>query len=110
MEEVIIAIIGVIGTLGSAWLALKAKQAAENVDRKTETNHGKEPWEYLEMVQDVRNDVLDLKNDVLHMRESSLRTARAQEDLHAALIEHTAQDSENFDTLRRLIEERTSGN
>lgn len=110
MEAIIIAVIGVVGTLGSAWLSLKAKQAAEKVDRKTETNHGKEPWEYLEMVQDVKDGLIDVRADVLGMRENLHRTARTQEDLHVAFIEHTAQNAENLDYLIRLIEERkTSG-
>lgn len=109
MEAVIIAIAGTIAAYFSwraSQAATKSKDAAENVDRKTTTNHGKEPWEYLEMVQDVRTDILDLKKDMLHMREYTIMTARSQEDLHIALIEHTAQDSENFEALRRLIEEQ----
>lgn len=94
MEAVIVAVIGAIGLLGNTWLTMKTKRAAENVDRKTETNHGMEPWEYLEMILEVRQGVLDVKE--------------AQIGQQQALIEHTSQDHINFEQLADLIKRSTS--
>lgn len=101
ISEVLIAFFGSVTSI----FAFLAAQRAKKVDRKTETNHGREPWEYLEMVMEVRDEVLDLKGAVIKVREAQYEATRAQEDLHQALIAHTEQDSENFDSLADLIKE-----
>lgn len=83
MEAVVIAVFGAI----SAFFAWRAQVAAKNVDKKTETNHGKTPGEYLEMILDVRESQLDL---------------------HQTLLDHTEQDAKNFEKLAALIQENAS--
>lgn len=101
VSEVLIAFFGSVTSI----FAFLAAQRAKNVDRKTETNHGREPWQYLEMVMEVRDEVLDLKSAVFNIREAQHEATKAQADLHEALVTHTEQDSENFDSLADLIKE-----
>lgn len=103
MEAVLVAAIGALGLIVNTYISLGTRKAAENIDRKTETNHGRSPGQYLEMVMEVRDQVLDVRDDILAVRRSQMSVEQSQDDLHEALIQHTAQDSENFDQLAALI-------
>jgi hypothetical protein len=51
-----------------AFFSWRAANKAKKVDEKTSTNHGLEPWQYLEMVMEVRDDVLDLKASGIELK------------------------------------------
>lgn len=78
MEAVFVALFGAI----TSYFAWRSERHAKRVDKKTDTNHGKTPGEYLEMILDVRESQLDL---------------------HQSLLEHTEQDARNFEQLAHLI-------
>ena len=64
MEAVLVAIIGMVAAVAVARINNKVVASNERVMAKIQTNHGMEPWQYLEMVGDVRNTVLALTGRV----------------------------------------------
>lgn len=106
-EPIILAIAGAI----TAYFSYKASRHAKSVDKKTDTNHGREPWEYLEMVMEVRDELMHVREDMLAVKKGQFEwqreVRRGQEDLQEALIIHTATDSENFEALADLIKGET---
>lgn len=86
MEAVLVALITAAAAVVVAFLNRKK---LNEVDRKLTTNHGKDAYEYLEMVAEVKDEMADLK--------------LGQAELKEALLEHTAQDSQNFEDLKVLI-------
>lgn len=96
MEAIIVAICA--ATL-PAYFSYRANRHARNVDKKTDTNHGKEPWEYLEMIQDVKDLALATKATVLETKHTVLK-------LEDSFRDHSQLDTENFEELRGLIKEQ----
>lgn len=79
-------VVALISTIGLIVNGVIANRRTKNLQSDLQTNHGKRPGEYLEMIHDVRESQLDLKK---------------------ALIEHTEQDSQRFEELAALIRERS---
>jgi hypothetical protein len=82
VEAVAIAIAG--------FFSWRSAKRAKSVDVKTETNHGKSPGEYLEMVLDVKEAVLEVRDGQLELREK--------------FDAHTEQDRVNFERIQALVE------
>src|SRR3546814_12440714 len=73
-------------TAVAAFFSYRASKDAKKTDKKTETNHGREPWEYLEMVLEVK--------ELLHkVRSQQFQQVRTIEDMHEALVDHTDRKS-----------------
>lgn len=79
---VLVAVCGAAAAILGSMLSTRNK--VKNLAEDLQTNHGKKPYEYLEMIHDVREALLDLK-------EWS--------------VDHTQQDTENFKALQDAIEE-----
>lgn len=86
MEAILVALITAVAAVIVAFLN---RRKLNEVDRKLSTNHGKDAYEYLEMVAEVKDVVADIK--------------LGQADLKEAFIEHTGQDATNFKELKDLI-------
>lgn len=101
MEAVLVALIAQAGALVLFALQNKrqhrenlsaqssSKAAVDTLTEKVQTNHGKEPREYLEMVMEVRDMVRVNRDD--------------QSALVRMIAEHTLQDERNFAALRSEI-------
>jgi hypothetical protein len=91
--DLAIAMVGVVG------LYVQNRRTSKKVSAVQEdiaTNHGRKPFEYLEMVADLKED----------MAEARIRTANIHTllvDQRRMLEEHTAQDEKNFTELKDLI-------
>lgn len=88
----IVAIAGAV----TSYFAWRASVNSKKVDRKTETNHGRTPGEYLEMVLEVKDGVLDLKQSFVDVKGQVV-------NLHEQLSAHTEQDARNFEDLATLV-------
>lgn len=86
MEAIVVALVTAVAAVA---VALLNRSKLKEVDRKLTTNHGKDAFEYLEMVAVLVSDVAELK--------------KGQVDMQHSLLEHTVQDAENFSEIKRLI-------
>lgn len=77
MIDIVVALIGLMGVVYAARAAAGARSAAKEVHAEVKTNHGKTAGQYLEMIQDVKED----------------------------LAAHTEQDDRNFRELRDRIDQ-----
>lgn len=104
LTSVVIALVTVAGVLGAAYLSYRAAREARlgraelksdvaDVAAMVTTNHGKRPGEYLEQIADLRTEVGLLAHQV----------DRSMSLVFDKLVEHTAQDAENFAALREAI-------
>lgn len=82
MIEIVVALIAASGVVVASWLANKSSN--NKVLDKIQTNDGKEPWQYLEMVQEVK---------------------LGQDALLLLMAEHTRQDEQRFTDLSDQITE-----
>lgn len=99
-RDVLIAIIGNMSavTVAVAPVLLWQRKSHAKLDRleqKVETNHGKRPGEYLEMIDDVRRQVDGL----------AVTVGEGVGELKAIMASHTAEDSERFDALNAQLSE-----
>lgn len=88
--------IAVPATLTTIFAFLAARRSGQT-KAQVETNHGKRPGEYLELIADLVD---------------SMKNAATSEDvkaLHAVLADHTRADAENFEALQSAIEELKNG-
>ena len=91
MEAIIVALITQAGVLGAVVAqGRRSRKAVGDLTDKVQTNHGKEPFEYLEMVAEVREAVNQSRDDV--------------KQLVMLLARHTEQDAENFQAIDRKLE------
>lgn len=74
----------------------RVEGTVDSIHSDIQTNHGKKPFEYLEMIADVQKDQLDMKLDALENRRLLVEHAQA-------LVEHTEHDTRNFNELKDLI-------
>lgn len=117
MDTLLVALAGVFTALFpavGAYFGYKANKTANRIDRKTETNHGMEPWQYLEMILEIKEKVVD-NAEYQHNRNHDLLNAitvakgKADivsiqvEELRGIMEEHTRQDEQNFDALKAAI-------
>jgi len=88
IESITAIIVALIGA-SHLWDRRRNKRVEDKQDvvlGKISTNHGKEPWQYLEMIAEIRKSQLADNAVVLEL-----------------LAEHTAQDHANFEQLRREL-------
>lgn len=82
----------------TTWFAYLSARRSGETKTQVETNHGKRPGEYIELIADL----VDIAKGGA--------TKEDVQALHGALTEHTKADAENFEALRSSIEElKTSG-
>jgi hypothetical protein len=93
VEVIVVAIVtGMFGLVG-IWLSNKysrsAAKSSQSVVEKLSTNHGKEPWEYLEMIGEIRDHQVAMEgrfetivkmnaadHELLHRRLDAVEKAR----------------------------------
>jgi formylmethanofuran dehydrogenase subunit B len=74
----------------------RVEGTVDSIHSDIQTNHGKKPFEYLEMIADVQKEQIDNKLDMLENRRLLVEHAQM-------LVEHTEHDSKNFNELKELI-------
>lgn len=74
----------------------RVEGTVDNIQSNIQTNHGKKPSEYLEMIADIKQHSLETRMDALEMKSLVVEQA-------AALHDHTVNDAKNFDELKSLI-------
>ena len=74
----------------------RVEGTVDSIHSDIQTNHGKKPFEYLEMIADVQKEQLDNKLDMLENRRLLVEHAQA-------LVEHTEHDTKNFNELKELM-------
>lgn len=100
--DVVVALLIVAGIVIPSVLAwLNSRRTKKDI----QTNHGKKPYEYLEMVNDVHEGLIEMRTAQLDMRQDQLDMKDMLADHAKALADHTDQDAERFDGLRELISE-----
>lgn len=94
------AIIGAVVMIGRKMKKMDA--SVSDIKSDIQTNHGKKPYEYLEMIADVQNGLVDNKLDIIETKHLVVKQAELMD-------QHLAQDAENFeeikDMFRKIIEE-----
>lgn len=97
MEIVLAALVTQLGALALLFAQNRRQEAAvTTLTEKVQTNHGKEPREYLEMIADVR-EVVE------HIAQGQRAVSLEQNALARLVAEHTLQDDRNFSALRDEI-------
>lgn len=74
----------------------KVAGTVDSIHSDIQTNHGKKPFEYLEMIADIQKEQLDNKLESLENRRLLVEHAHM-------LVEHTEHDTKNFNELKELI-------
>lgn len=113
MEVLFTAIFGAV----AAFYGYKANKTAVKIDKKTATNHGMEPWQYLEMILEIKEKMVenseyqhnrnqDLLNGLTAASGLAATSVRQFKSLQDLIADHTRQDEANFKALADLIKEK----
>ena len=91
MEAVLVAVVGAAATIAVALIQRDNRKHQKTVLQKIQTNHGREPWEYLEEIAEVHAKVDSLVGRIDSQgrrHEAYMRlNERAHEDLWLKLRE-----------------------
>ena len=68
-----------------------------------QTNHGKKPYEYLEMIADIHSGLVDNKLDIIETKHLIAKQAELMD-------EHLAQDAVNFTEIKSMFRKLTEEN
>lgn len=85
---------------GGYLLHCRTKREIRGISESIQTNHGKRPGEYLEMVADIKEDVAAIRMNQADMKVDLADVKDDVSDLKGAFTEHQAQDADNFGELK----------
>jgi hypothetical protein len=100
-SDVIITFIATLPAIIAAVLMIgkrmkRVEGTVDGIKSDIKTNHGKKPFEYLEMISDVHKESLDNRLEILETKRLMVEHAEA-------LAEHTRHDERNFNELKNII-------
>lgn len=107
---IVVATLGALGLVVPAalngWVQMsKLNRKVDDLHSAMNTNHGKRPGEYLEMVAEIATRQAHMVEGVAHMSERQVAMAKNIGHITDALNEHTVQDERRFAEIQQSIHE-----